>query len=169
MKRQLADRARQAEALEKQQQLEQQKLELIRSHGNDLADVVSNAKEFQIERKSRTIQFPSSTEPVTSATGVCGSVGDHAPSTPKTGSGADLSHTVDATATSITSSATSSSSSATLINIERDTPSSLQDAVVVKQNHPLSPSVRVESRKRTYNCNDLQKFQNYHIPHGIAH
>ena len=146
MKRQLADRARQAEALEKQQQLEQQKLDLLRCHDNDLSDVVSNAKEFQIERKSRTIQFPSSTDPIhltseTNAANVSGNVVNYAPTTPKTGTNTDMSRNVDATTTSISSSTTSSSLSDAII--KRDTPSSLQDAVV-KQNHPPSPSLSNE-------------------------
>ena len=157
MKRQLADRARQAEALEKQLQLEQQKLELFRHHGNDLADVVvTNAKEFQIDRKSRTIQFPSSTDPIrsgpTTATAIESTGGETArnhntPTTPKSGIAAmGTNPNAEGTATSVSSSTTSSNSSATLENrnsIKRDTPSSLQDAVV-SENIPASPSASKE-------------------------
>jgi hypothetical protein len=149
MKRQLADRARQAEALEKQQQLEQQKLDLLRNRGKDLVDIVSNAKEFHIERKVRPIQYPSSTDPIDSnassteiIAGVSGSTSIRTPTTPKSGTVAEESHNVDATVNCISSSTTSSSSSSAAI-IKRDTPSSVQD-VVLQQNHPSSPSLSNE-------------------------
>ena len=143
MKRQLADRARQAEALEKQLQLEKQELEFLQGghdHNNDVADVVTNAKEFQIDRKSRTIQFPPSTDPIQSTadiTGVSGIVGNHVPTTPQAGTTAGLNQNVEGTATSVSSSTTSSTSSGV---IKRETPSSLQDAVG-NELHPSSPSI----------------------------
>ncbi len=143
MKRQLADRARQAEALEKQLQLEKQELEFLRG-GHDqesnVANVVTNAKEFQIDRKSRTIQFPSSTDPIQSTadiTGVSSIVGNHAPTTPVAGTTAGSNQNVEGTATSVSSATTSSTSSGA---IKRDTPSFIQDAVG-NELHPSSPSI----------------------------
>jgi hypothetical protein len=165
MKRALAERARQAEALEKQLKLQQ--------HERVAGDVVSvtNAKEFNRGGRTIQIQAPLPTDPIPPHSSINNS-GNRTPSTPRLGKPGII--ITEATATS--SSSTSSSSTGAerntsnhssiehQISVKRDTPSM---AVSVDNNLLSSSPTNEDVRQRPSKMQKLQNERN--ISTSISH